>query len=171
MFVEFMKEEIIKSAKLNSLSPPFLPAHKGGLAPCIWDNGVIISHSARPAARSQCIIQAAQRKTPNPDPHPLPLAPASLSLPLASPPPAAGPAPWGHGLQHRTSSRMAPQGFSAMQNWARASVVSDAFPLPRLGTHPKGGKPTRRPLFPAAPFTGPKGGSNPAVHGVDEGTH
>ena len=143
MFVEFMKEEIIKSAKLNSLSPPFLPAHKGGLAPCIWDNGVIISHSARPAARSQCIIQAAQRKTPNPDPHPLPLAPASLSLPLASPPAAAGPAPRGHGLQHhRTSSRMAPQGFSAMQNWA-SSVVSDAFPP--LGTHPKGGKPIRRP--------------------------
>lgn len=50
MFVEFMKEEIIKSVKLNSLSPSFLPANKGGLACCIWDNGVIISHSALPAA-------------------------------------------------------------------------------------------------------------------------
>lgn len=50
MFVEFMKEEIIKSVKLNSLSPSFLPANKGGLARCIWDNGVIISHSALPAA-------------------------------------------------------------------------------------------------------------------------
>ena len=50
MFVEFMKEEIIKSVKLNSLCPPFLLANKGGHAHRSWDNGVIIGHSARPAA-------------------------------------------------------------------------------------------------------------------------
>ena len=52
MFVELMKEETIKSAKLNSFSPLFLPAHEGGLVSCICDNGVIIRHSAHPAAEA-----------------------------------------------------------------------------------------------------------------------
>lgn len=51
MFAEFMKEELIKSAKLNSLSPPFLSLKEETLALHV-DNGVIISHTARPAARA-----------------------------------------------------------------------------------------------------------------------
>lgn len=50
MFAEFMKEEMIKSAKLNSLSAPFLSPKRETLG-LHGDNGVIIGHSARPAAR------------------------------------------------------------------------------------------------------------------------
>lgn len=89
MFVEFMEEEIIKSVKLNSLCPPFLLANEGGLARCSWDNGVIIGHSARPAAsghfrphtaHSQWYYPGWLRRPPILHPLPPPRGPAQASL-------------------------------------------------------------------------------------------
>ena len=122
MFVEFMKEDIIKSAKLDSLSPPFLPASKGGLAPCDWDNGVISSHSARPAA-----IRAIFTRSPSPPcPQPvhLPRRPQGRPPPILRFPPLPPASLRPHCLCPASTPKMTPS--SAFRNWAGTSLLENA---------------------------------------------